>query len=797
MTSQKSLHNAFSKTFWHTVRGNMYLPAAIASLFVVGVASLASYLRSGRMAQEMSYFGENTANTSGNIKFSLIGSEYSSVEALLVIHILLAFAAVMLAVMIFKFVNSKKTVNVWFGLGISKTALFCAKMLGGVFLLCAMIFLPALLDLMVNVREFGFSYELFMSWLYVMSGFTAYTLNIFMLFTAVICVVGTNIEGVFFGGILLLTPTLVYYEISALMNALTLGSEFRGGLVFRLKDFNPILFLLDTPNFSSLTKNSDEISFIWSMPPFLKVVMWLCAVILIAAAAGILFKKRKTEIAGFWGSSKPMTFIMSQNAALFAFCVTVKFTQASKAGAIIIGLIISAAVFLAFSVLLTLSKHEWIKNLRILPVQTAALAALGAVFATGLLGYSKRLPDLDAVKEIAITPIVNNNISSMSEYGYNPGAFGFSSADFYYMDYVLNLSSDGDKRLASEIHRMFIEADIINPGEIKQEAPRSDDILYSPIKIEYTLKNGSKLKRCYNYVPMSIFKAYGELNFGDWYKDAVKKYLTEPVSIEDSEETNLNKLFFQDNDNAVYIVSKHFGKSFSMLRMTDDQRSRLLEAVANDLINSSADVKQKPLTRQLGVLTFTHDSIKDIDSPQEREAAENEYGEIIDGYKGYVYNRPLVYYDTENVEYDVRDYFVNNTSTDIMITDEMTETLSFLVENGFSELLDFGKEIVSAQVYSMYELAAIDDAAFKYMYMGESYALNIQFNGKFWYGRLTEHFEGAHKITDPAAIETLETHSYSSYYTDDDVYFVCFEFSDKAHSIVCVPAKLMPEDFTP
>lgn len=799
MTSQKYSVNTFSNTFWYTVKNCLYVPAIVATVLLIGVAFItSSFFKDGYVIDQ--FFEEKSV--ANEVKFILLDAGYNAEQELFALHFIFALAAVILAVMIFKFLNSKKTVNVWFGLGISKAKLFYAKLLGGVFLLGSMILLPAVLDLIVNIRLFGFSYELFMSWLYLTGGFIVYTLNIFLLFITVMCVAGTNVEGVVFGGILLFTPSLVYLEISEIMNTLTLGSEFSGSgenLFIRLIHYNPISFLANATDYSSLMKSGENAAYVWSMPPFFSVILWLCVTGALAAAAGALFKRRKTEIAGFWGSSKVMTFIISLDAGLAAFCVGVIFVRTQRTTSIITGLLAAAAVFLVADILLTFSKREWVKNLRMLPVQSAILAAVGTVFATGLFGYSARIPDLNGVKHITITPVVYSGFMNVSDDNIIVEGYGGFTSYSYYDDWnsLLPLSTENDKRLAAEIHRMFIEADLIEPDIIDSEVPRSEQILYSPVTIEYTKENGSKLKRHYNYVPMSVFKAYEELNFGDWYKDAVKRQMTEPVSAKDSEQVKMGKSFFQDEDNAVYLASKYLDNSYSLLRMTAEQRKNLLEAVAHDLINTSADVKQKPLTEQLATLVFTHDSIKVMDS-EEGAYYESNYYETENDFYDYKYNTSQYFYLTSEAPVkpapgdQVWRHFSDGSQVSVMITEKMTETIAFLMNNGFSELLSYDADIVSARVMSISGLAKSDSET--WYFLGGGYPPVIHFNGTFTNERVYEYFSESKEITDTSVIGKLKKISYGSYYTDEEFYYVCYEHAGGGYSVMCIPAKLMPKE---
>lgn len=801
MTSQKSSVNTFSNTFWYTVRNCLYAPAIVASVLLIGVMYLASYIGGTNEIVYDMYYGEKAASVGSDIKFFLLGTGYSLEETLFALHFVFALAAVILAVTIFKFINSKKTVNVWFGMGISKSKLFYAKLLGGVFLLGSMILLPALVDLIVNVLLFGFSYELLMSWLYLACGFIVYTLNIFLLFITVMCVAGTSVEGVVFGIILLFTPSLVYLEISEIMNTLTLGSQFGGNgddLFISLMHYNPITFLAEASDFGNLMKSTEEASFEWSTPPFFPVILWLCVTALLAAVSGALFKRRKTEIAGFWGSSKVMTFVISLDAGLSAFCIGVSTAKIGKAAAIITGLLAAAAVFLIADILLTLNKREWVKNLKMLPVQSAILAAVGTVFATGLFGYSARIPDLNGVKEIAVTPVTYNGIMDVLNDYYSYGLRGIPSYGYYdAWNSQLTLSTENDKRKAAEIHRMFIKADIIEPHNTDTVAPRQEQILYSPVTIEYTKENGSKLKRHYDYVPMSVFKSYGELNFGDWYKNAVKEQMTEPVSAKDSEQVKLNKSFYQNEDNAVYLASKYLDNSYSLLRMTAEQRKNLLEAVAHDLINTSADVKQKPLTEQLATLVFTHDSIKVMDS-EEGAYYESNYYETEGDFYDYKYNTSQYFYLTSEAPVkpapgdQVWRHFSDGSQVSVMITEKMTETIAFLMNNGFSELLSYDADIVSARVMSISGLAKSDSET--WYFLGGGYPPVIHFNGTFTNERVYEYFSESKEITDTSVIGKLKKISYGSYYTDEEFYYVCYEHAGGGYSVMCIPAKLMPKE---
>ena len=68
---------------------------------------------------------------------------------------LLVVISILLGVLLFRFVTNKKTVNVYYSLGIKRADLYTARLLAGVFMMFAAVLVPLAVSLGLNLHYFG------------------------------------------------------------------------------------------------------------------------------------------------------------------------------------------------------------------------------------------------------------------------------------------------------------------------------------------------------------------------------------------------------------------------------------------------------------------------------------------------------------------------------------------------------------------------------------------------------------------------------------------------------------------
>lgn len=141
---------------------------------------------------------------------------------------------IIMGIVTFKFMTGKKTMNVYYSLGIKRTHLFTAKYLSGLTLMAVAIFLPILADVIMNTVKLGMSSKLLFSALFYFLGLFSLSALSYSLTAMVFSAVGTVFEGVVFSGIIVSMPAIILYCVQSFIIRLVPGTPF--GVVFRCRD---------------------------------------------------------------------------------------------------------------------------------------------------------------------------------------------------------------------------------------------------------------------------------------------------------------------------------------------------------------------------------------------------------------------------------------------------------------------------------------------------------------------------------------------------------------------------------
>ena len=162
MTSMKSSDKSFRFTFLRTMQKNWHFPVLISV-----VVSFLTYI-CGIVNDWMTYVDRNGAVSYDGLSFSQMYSENQNLlynlgspdmgnELWVGFIMLLAMAT---GIMIFRYMFSKKAVNVYYSLGISRKNMFLSKYFSGAFMLLLSVLIPLIIDITLNLVVLGSSKEL-------------------------------------------------------------------------------------------------------------------------------------------------------------------------------------------------------------------------------------------------------------------------------------------------------------------------------------------------------------------------------------------------------------------------------------------------------------------------------------------------------------------------------------------------------------------------------------------------------------------------------------------------------------
>lgn len=779
MTLQKSSLNVFMFTFVSALKGNFILPLLnLAALVMAVPVQVAFFINSMTSSYRNTPTGESIDFDLTNTYRYFLFNEYGQQSQNLLIHAAVIGFSVMLGIVMFRFIANKKTVNVYYSLGITRTNLFVAKYAAGLLMLFVSILLPFAAGLVINIATFGSSAELWTVIVFHILGYWALSATAYSLTAAVFSGVGTIVEGVTFSGILLLAPTMLLYCVQFLMAKLTHGTPFghfydtrynmSNSLSSSLSDYNPILFLFKrVSTLGSLSRTSAEAEFVWEAPDFTGVVLWLFAAAALFLGALWIFRRRKAEICGFLGMNRVLNFTATFVLGFFPLCIAVYAIDLRYIN-ILVGFALFAAIYAVIDFALIRNLREWAKGFKKLPLHVGIAALIVLVFATGLFGYSSRIPKAERIESIEISGVGYTGII-------NPlGSGGYIMEDFLFRfgneQPIDGFTSENDIKIISRIHKLI--ADTGKLDDDKNSAGSADStIKKTSVRIVYNLKNGRRLFRYYDNATPEILNALLTVEETDRYKELILRNLTVPVTDKDAPEVSAAKNTFQGEGSGIFAYPSLLNKA-TLLPLDAQQRHELLDALAQDLIEQTIEERYFPKKPALGAIRFALD-----------------YGYLPDS--GYPGEKPFVEESIPEFPDKSDEWTMSGLAgyggASIVITEDMQRTIAFIEKYAFTSFFENadGVEIVSAQV-----ILASQPNEFFYFNEVSHHFMGGWNKNKVDYGL----FFGAYTTSDAQALAAMVTNAHIAYYNRDDGYFVKFTLSDgNGYVTMFVPTRYIPE----
>ncbi|HQK73682.1 MAG TPA: hypothetical protein PL044_07935, partial [Clostridiales bacterium] len=692
-----------------------------------------------------------------------------------VMHVAAVGVSLLLGVMMFRFIAGKKTVNVFYSLGIKRSTLFGAKYSAGLLMLFASVAPPFLACLTINAAYFGFSAELLTAVAFHIAGYTALCFMVFTVTAAVFSCVGTLAEGIAFSAVMLAAPSILFFCLQVLMKTLTPGSPYgffadpmtgqAKSLADTLASWNPVYFFYKKVcEAGVLARETADTAFRWVKPDFLPPLIWLAASGALALLAVYLFKRRKAEICGFLGQNRTLNFLAVFLPGIFFFSLCAANIKPVAAGAAL-GLGAMSLIYLVVDFALIRNFREWLRGMFKLPIHLAAALAVFFIFSTGLFGFSTYVPNPDEVES-----------AEVSMQGYR-GLLKPLDSMYYHEDSDYIFSVD----VAGTLDGFTSKADIQTIAALHKEvagANRSDSVDAS-FSVVYHLKNGKAVYRHFAKADMRTLVRLLEIENTQRYRDAVKSALTEPRTDADGNDAGLAKTFYQKEAD-VFLSSRFLDKTTPM-ELTAPKRQELLAALAADFAAQTLEQRYFAAEPALGLLIFR------LNEP------------ILDRDGG----NPFEKFDTPsgNPFADAVDVTAQGVSS-FAVTADMTNTLRFLKDNRailigddgsaaqqpYFDLLDSGATVASARIIPF----SSADVGSSY-YPGYS-EISYHFIGGFHaeapeYGR----FGSAFVLNDAETAAALAKKARFSYFTKGAGYFVNFELKDGGgYTTLFVPEQDMP-----
>lgn len=818
----------YKNTFWfsvaHAMKKNFILPLLTFAVSMFFYLSNFCWEKIREAKETASIKGQDVLKIMRDAyEVFIFDSEQAAYNPLLYIFpALLVVISILLGVLLFRFVTNKKTVNVYYSLGIKRADLYTARLLAGVFMMLAAVLVPLAVSLGLNLHYFGSSVMLWRTFLFYAVHNVICVLAGLTISAAVSSCVGTVVESIGFSAVLAAFPSVVTmcvnYGVPAILNgapsktyydiypvASSFGENYldmTNSTLFGRAIAHINLLMLNRSSFinsSSIEAMTKEAAKKWAAPSLTPYILWAVLIAAFFVFGLFMFKRRKAEICGFPGRSAVLNFVLCMIASFGAASLIIYFiaytSQISRW--IMIALVIVAAflVFVILDVILHLSFKALKKDWKIGLVHVGLMAAFLLSLYTGFFGYSSRVPDVQSIESASISApnalMGSYKLGNGLRSGYNSNLYYFGEdglKDYYYVgnrsnSLVEDFKDKDDINTVREIHKAMIKAGNINEMNCDPD-DYSKRVTSQKVIIKYKLKNGRELVRVYNYVPLTDYPTLYTLEDTKNWNSKIK-----------------NELLNIDSENVIPIL---FSAQMDKRTAVDEELTAgLARAIYNDISTLSSDKFLTSNAKYLGSVAFYvsrqntqeeayYGSATTVTEPMPEPGIE----EDLDMSRQDKVNELSAHGESSGHYISLGDY------STVPITSEMTNTISFLKEHGLYEKLTDESPIVSVRVKDMGHSTDSVQARYGYGYCspifnafwddGKSKAVSKTDSTGYTY-QVSNYNSGdfmpkdAVTITNKTIVEKLAANAYGYRFDLTGGYLVEFKRENGALTIMYVP----------
>ncbi len=385
-----------------------------------------------------------------------------------------------------------------------------------------------------------------------------------------------------------------------------------------------------------------------------------------------LFKRRNAEFDGKSNAHKAVSAVCSVIPALALSSLIF------VSGGSLLNVIGVLAVFTLLSTLFYAffngTVREIFKSLKYILPCTAAFAVFVLLLNFDLIGYSKKIPDIDDIESVVV------NYKGKYDYSFAGSRSGTNChivSSLPSMQSLPVLTSKEDILIAMNIHEKIIEDGSMIPSPQIMEN-YSDTAVYVDYYIVYKLKNGREIIRSYSVMKLSTLYSTLEIENTSAYRECFGNNMMsgnqKPIFDKKGE-------LLVDYDTITFSASDNMLSTATDIELSNEDKARLLEAIKTDKLNETVEEAYHPSEDCLGVLWL---------------AIPNPIGDATMGNPNYI----AVYKKDVNI-------------------------LSFLESKGLNEIFNGSYEIKSINLYS-YNYYGRDDV--KKMSIDRSYMAHYNYN---------------------------------------------------------------------
>lgn len=716
------------------------------------------------------------------------------------------------ALMAFKFIMRKKTVNVFLSIGIDRRTLYKNRVTASAVMIAVSIAIPVMIDAVMNIYFFAHAGYIIKYAFLLFAECFVYAFTGFSIMAIAMSLCTTIMESIFFGGAITCAPSAVVYFIdrvcadflrgynhspaigfldfydpnyfqqpslisyTSIINPLFLGKAYGASYTNgdNLINFTHHRIGTDTDYYDLFYSTKgytgyEDVSFDYIVP----VIVWAVISALFIVLAKQLFIRIKAENAGVHGTKPFASKFFAVELALLAFAAVADAAHnrdgdVNSSANNVFAIAVSAVVmlicyFIILSICKRTVKHK-AKELITPCVTVALVTVITVILATGGFGYSSYVPEADEIdKAIISASITDFAASEIMEEPYED-SYTENLFSLYRSEIAMGLFTDEeDLKALTQINKKLIE--------------ETDNMSGNGVYVYYEMKNGKIVSRYYEQTDFDA--AYSTLSLRD--SKAVREELTylltgnakeKPITDKLKNSKINESLFFSycneehtadtiQKGNIIAINARGISTG-KTIRNTPELRKALLD----DLLNQTYEQRFRPSEQAIGGLFFelveTH-----------IETAEN-YDETINYEPGYYSDYLGGYY----------------------IYPSMTNTVAYLKSTGEYELFkEKDEEIVSISIEKCRNIrnTQIGDWGSD-SFVTHQFIASQQLYDNFYYELdMPGYFKNSTEFTDKEQIKELMSKSKIYYFANDNDYILLIKYKNSGYATRLIPADEIPD----
>lgn len=521
-------------------------------------------------------------------------------------------------ILMFYFLDSKRMMTVYYGLGMKRTTLFRTVYLAGTMCSFLSIAVPLLLNCTINIAMLGNTAILWSTTAYYF--LVLFGMNMLGYTLSALCTAGTGtilesaIDTLGILSIPFLMPQVLALLSRRFLNGSAINmpitpmliekpftdySDIPDGVIYFIPDkFNPFITMqkVFVNDYDSLIKG-DKPHYVWNTDGTVFAVIFISVLVAVLAVCAVhVFAHRKAEYCNIPGANKTLNILGNSILGFYILCLTATiFPLKSAFLSVIIAVILFTGIFLALNALTQRGFKKSIKNWKQVFIPVSVTAVLLLIFSSGMFGYSSYIPKADEIKSARVTSVYpegrgNINVQTIGT-RYSRASGSYTSLGFSYLRNVTRYAPDKcsyydetEIRSVLNLHEMLAES----KGYKARFSP-FEPIVSRDIAISYTLKNGKTVTRYFRNCDDKAFDALCLMQNNNFYKkdlsDWLKKHLTD-----------------SPDGKPDFSVCSRFMTGEKFPELTDEEALKLYNAVEKDIKKQTSEERIFPQEAILGFI---------------------------------------------------------------------------------------------------------------------------------------------------------------------------------------------------